>query len=66
MTVLQIVTCRSCNARIIFFLSRAGRMMPVDADSVRPTDTKLDLTHMVSHFATCTHPDQHRKPRKKR
>ena len=63
MTIHRIVLCHSCHARIIFFDTKRGRVMPVDADTVLADDTRLDLSHMVSHFATCPNSERHRKPR---
>lgn len=47
--------CRSCDALIVWFVTAAGKRMPVDAASTKPEDaeTQLDLTRHVSHFATC-------------
>ena len=63
MTPHTVVLCQSCRARIVFFRTVTGRQMPVDADSVRPGDSVFNVKHMVSHFATCTNPAAHRKPR---
>ena len=57
----RIVRCRSCNARIIWFKTEAGKNMPVDADTVEAEDDALDLPRHVSHFATCPNANQHRK-----
>jgi hypothetical protein len=59
----RIKRCRSCNARIIWFETAAGRRMPVDADTVEAEDVELDLQRHVSHFATCPDANRHRKPR---
>jgi len=59
----RITRCRSCNARIIWFKTDAGKNMPVDADTVEAEDDELDLTRHVSHFATCPNANQHRKSR---
>lgn len=59
----RIKRCRSCNAQIIWFETAAGKRMPVDADSVKPEDTELELPRHVSHFSTCPHAEQHRKAR---
>lgn len=55
--------CRSCGARIIWFGTRSGKRMPVDADTVEAADRELDLTRHKSHFSTCPNADQHRRPR---
>lgn len=59
------VPCSSCNAPIVWFKTPAGKNMPVDAATTKPTDAahQLDLTRHRSHFATCPFADKHRKPR---
>lgn len=59
----RITRCRSCNARIIFLETAAGKRMPVDADTVEPEDDTFDPSKHVSHFSTCSDPDKHRRPR---
>lgn len=57
--------CKSCGAEIYWIKTKAGKDMPVDADSVDPTTqgkpTIFDPTVMTSHFVTCPNADQHRK-----
>ena len=60
---MRIARCRSCNAKIIWFKTAAGKNMPVDADTVEPEDRSLDLTRHQSHFASCPNADKHRRPR---
>lgn len=43
-------SCRSCDAAIFWIKTAAGKSMPVDRDG-------------TSHFATCPHAAQHRRPR---
>jgi len=57
----RIVRCKSCRERIIWFTTKAGKNMPVDADTVEPDDTELDLERHVSHFASCPQANQHRR-----
>jgi hypothetical protein len=59
----RIRRCSSCNAKIIWFKTEAGRNMPVDADTVEPDDDveELDLERHTSHFATCPNADKHRR-----
>ena len=57
----RIVRCSSCRAKIIWFKTPAGKNMPVDADTVEPTDDALDLSRHKSHFATCPNANQHRR-----
>jgi hypothetical protein len=60
----RITRCRSCRAFIVWLPTEAGRAMPVDADTVKPTDETFEAkgTH-VSHFASCPNAAKHRKPR---
>lgn len=61
----RITRCRTCQARIIFLPTAAGKQMPCDADTVKPEHTQfdVDLGH-ENHWATCPGADKHRKPRK--
>ena len=58
----RITRCRSCNAKVIWFVTPNGKHMPVDADTVRPDDDCLKTRH-VSHFATCPDHNKWRKTR---
>lgn len=49
----RIKRCRSCNAKIIFLPTPAGKSMPVDADTVEPADELYDADKHESHFRTC-------------
>lgn len=57
----RITRCRSCNAQIIWFETRRGKRMPVDADTVEPKDTELDLDRHISHFKSCPHAGKWRR-----
>ena len=57
----RIKRCRSCNAKIIWLLTKNLKNIPVDADTVKPDETEFDRERHVSHFATCPNADQHRK-----
>lgn len=59
----RITRCRSCQARIIFLTTAAGKKMPVDADTVEPNDEEFDSERHESHFATCPNAGQHRRSR---
>lgn len=59
----RITRCKSCRARIIWLTTALGKNMPVDADSVDPSDDQFNKLKHVSHFATCINANQHRKPR---
>lgn len=55
--------CVSCGAAIVWFITKNLKRMPVDASSVDPADTKLDLKKHISHFATCPNAAKHRRAR---
>jgi hypothetical protein len=59
------VPCGSCRMPIVWFRTKSGKKMPVDATSTLPTDAEhqLDLKRHKPHWATCPNADQHRKPR---
>lgn len=59
------VPCGSCKAPVVWFYTKTGKRMPVDASSTRPSDAahQLDLTRHISHFATCPDAAKHRRPR---
>lgn len=59
----RIKRCTTCRAQIIWFVTEAGRNMPVDADTVEAEDDEYEPPRHVSHFATCKQADQHRRPR---
>lgn len=59
----RITRCKSCRKQIIWFKTAAGKNMPVDADTVEPSDTEMDLSRHQSHFASCPQAQQHRMPR---
>jgi hypothetical protein len=60
------VACRSCQAPIVFFRTAAGLNIPIDARTVRPTDTEHDPKRHVAHFATCPNAAAHRRRRRRR
>lgn len=69
--------CRSCGASIIFVETLAGKAIPLDADPAEDGnviieggkarvlsglyDAQADQVRYKSHFATCTHPERHRR-----
>jgi hypothetical protein len=62
--------CRSCGAYIVWLKTKAGKNMPVDADSLDDVDLEAEAGEMplfdpsaghISHFATCPNADQHRR-----
>ena len=57
----RIKQCTSCKAEIVWLRTSAGNWMPVNAETVTPADTLLDLPRHISHFATCPNSDKHRR-----
>lgn len=56
--------CRSCGEQIIFLKTASGKNIPVDAETVTEGDDLFEpKSGHVSHFATCSDPGAHRKPR---
>lgn len=61
--------CRSCHKVIYWITTPAGKQMPVDCDveGGQAPSTRGSVTQFhgrgVSHFATCAHADEHRRPR---
>ena len=53
--------CRACQKEIVFLLTKTGKKMPVDAETVTQDDHQFDHTRHVSHFATCPAAKQFRK-----
>lgn len=59
--------CKSCNKEIFYLKTRAGKIMPVDAETVPKNNsgeistTIFDPKTMTSHFATCPQADKHRR-----
>lgn len=59
----DVVACRSCGQDIVFLRTASGKQMPVNADTVEPGDTEYEHGRHVSHFSTCPHANDHRRPR---
>lgn len=59
----RVVECRSCRAPMIWLKTKAGKNCPCDVESVGPEDIEYDAQKHKSHFATCPHAAQHRRPR---
>lgn len=55
--------CRSCGAEIRFLRTRAGKAIPVDIDSVKPSDHEFDPDRHMTHFKTCPEAGKWRKRR---
>lgn len=56
------VPCKSCGQPIIFLATTRGNTMPVNAETVKPGETRYDMNKgHVSHFATCPKAAEHRK-----
>ena len=58
---METKNCRSCGAAIVWMKTGKGKLMPVNADSVRPGDETYTPGIHVSHFATCPQRDSWRK-----
>lgn len=50
--------CTACGKPIIWMMTRDGRKMPVNAETVQPTDTVFERGRHTSHFDTCPHSEQ--------
>lgn len=59
------VPCKSCGQPVVWFRTKNGKRMPVDARTTKPMDAEhqLDLKRHISHFSTCPQADDWRKPR---
>lgn len=57
----RIKRCSSCNAQIIWFVTRNLKHIPVDADTVEADDDEYDPDRHIAHFATCPDRDKHRR-----
>lgn len=67
--------CQKCKKEIIFGITKNGKAIPIDLDSLSEEDMKWLLSRNpndntllpfrwgehVTHFATCTNPEQFRK-----
>jgi hypothetical protein len=60
---LRIKSCSSCDAPIIWLLTKHLKHIPVDAATVKPGETQYTPPGHISHFATCPNANQHRKKR---
>jgi hypothetical protein len=54
---------KTCGARIAFLKTKAGRSIPVDADSVGRNDEVFELGKHVPHHSTCPNVSDFRKPK---
>ncbi len=61
--MIQVRSCRSCSAGIVWMQTKTGKTIPVDVASVRNDDTLFDPAIHKSHFITCPDADKHRKSR---
>lgn len=67
--------CKSCDAPIVFVETAAGRKIPLNLGMVERGNIVIEgeppiarvvddgSGKFISHFATCTKPEAHRKPR---
>lgn len=52
--------CKSCGQQIVWFKTKKGKNIPVNAETVEPGDDELDLPRHIAHFTTCPNADAHR------
>jgi hypothetical protein len=57
----RIDACGSCKAPIVWLMTKNLKPMPVNADTVKPEDTRFDHLRHTSHFATCPNAVDHRR-----
>lgn len=58
------VPCRACQRPLIYLPTKAGKSMPVNAETVKAEDTIFDAkAGHVSHFADCPAAARFRKPK---
>lgn len=69
----RIVPCRSCKARIVWFRTPKGKLMPVDAEpatvngiryAVEVGDVRYEKARHMPHFATCPDGPRWSRPKK--
>lgn len=58
---MQTTKCRKCSKEIIFLLTEKGKRMPVDFVGVINSDEMYDKHKHISHFSTCSDPQEFRK-----
>jgi len=55
--------CGSCHAEVKWVKTKAGKNMPVNAETWEEGDTLFDSKKHTSHFATCPQAARHRRSR---
>jgi hypothetical protein len=45
--------CSACKKEVVWLMTKNGRQMPVDAETVKEGDKEFDYARHTSHFATC-------------
>ena len=55
-------TCRSCGVEIVWLMTKNGRWMPVEPETVEEGDDEYDQTKHTSHFDTCPDSAAYRRP----
>ncbi len=58
----RITQCRTCRAPVVWFATKKGGRMPVDAETVKASDEALNLKYHRGHSKTCA--DNANKARK--
>lgn len=57
----RIKRCWSCGAAIVWFKTKAQKWMPINAETVKASDTKFIWGEHIAHWRTCPNPERHRK-----
>jgi hypothetical protein len=57
------VECRACGKLMVWLPTKAGKRMPVNAETVLPDDVLFDHEKHVSHFSDCPQAARFRRPR---
>lgn len=58
----EVVNCRNeCGGLIVWFTTRRGKFVPVNAETVEPTDVGFSYGRHIAHFTTCPNAGDFRK-----
>ena len=61
----KIVECKSCGADMVWLITKNGKRIPVDADTVVAGEEIFDPDSMTTHFETCPDAKKWRKKKEK-
>lgn len=56
--------CRACSAPIVWLITAAGKLIPVNSNTVETGDVNYEHGRHVSHFTTCPKAGEFRRRRK--